>query len=64
MVNEFELELETCMVMVFNTTKLLRYEKAHSLRSLVSAARVKTRSMVISIGNSMISSDIWHKYHK
>ena len=33
--------------MVFNTTKLLRYEKAHSLRSLVSAARVKTRSIVI-----------------
>ena len=47
MVNEFELELETCMVMVFNTTKLLRYEKAHPLRSLVSAARVKTRSMVL-----------------
>ena len=38
---EFELELEKCIVMVFNTTKLLRYEKAHSLRGLlVSAARV------------------------
>ena len=37
---EFELELEKCIVMVFNTTKLLRYEKAHSLRLLVSAARV------------------------
>ena len=35
------------MVTVFNATKLLRYEKAHSLRSLVSAARVHTRSMVI-----------------
>ena len=35
------------MVMVFNTTELLRYEKAHSLRLLVSAARVYTRSMVI-----------------
>ena len=38
---EFELELEKCIVMVFNTTKLLRYEKAHSLHGLlVSAARV------------------------
>ena len=32
--------------MVFNTTELLRYEKAHSLRLLVSAP-VKTRSIVI-----------------
>ena len=44
---EFELELETCMVMVFNTTELLRYEKAHSRHLLVSAACVYTRSMVI-----------------
>ena len=35
------------MVMVFNTTKLLRYEKAHSLLLLVSAACVYARSMVI-----------------
>ena len=35
------------MVMVFNTTKLLRYEKAHSLHLVVSAACVYTRSMVI-----------------
>ena len=28
------------VVKVFNATELLRYEKAHSLRSLVSAARV------------------------
>ena len=35
------------MVMVFNTTKLLRYEKAHSLRLLVSAGCVYARSMVI-----------------
>ena len=33
--------------MAFNTIELLRYEKAHFLRSLVSAARVKTRSIVI-----------------
>ena len=33
--------------MVFNATKLLRYEKAHSLRLLLSAARVYTRSTVI-----------------
>ena len=33
--------------MAFDTTELLRYEKAHSLRSLVSAARVKSRSIVI-----------------
>ena len=44
---EFELELETCMIMVFYTTELLRYEKVHSLRLLVSAACVYTRSMVI-----------------
>ena len=43
---EFEFELETCMFMVFNTTELLRYERAHSLRSLVSAL-VYTSSMVI-----------------
>ena len=43
---EFELALETCMVMVFNTTELLRYEKAHSLCLLVStAARFYTRSI-------------------
>ena len=35
------------MVMVFNTTELLRNEKAHSLRLFVSEARVYTRSMVI-----------------
>ena len=33
--------------MVFNTTELLRYGKAHSLHLLVSAALVYTRSMVI-----------------
>ena len=27
--------MEKCIVMVFNTTKLLRYEKAHSLSLLV-----------------------------
>ena len=32
--------------MAFNTIELLRYEKAHSLRSLVSP-RVKTRSIVV-----------------
>ena len=32
--------------MVFKTTELLRYEKAHSLRLLVSVARVYIRSMV------------------
>ena len=37
------------VVKVFNTTELLRYEKAHSLHSLVSAARVYTRSMVINV---------------
>ena len=36
-----------CYVMVFNTTELLRYEKAHFLRLLVSAACEYTRSMVI-----------------
>ena len=42
------------MVMVFNTTKLLRYEKAHSLRLLVSAARVYIRSMVRSDGYILV----------
>ena len=35
-------------VVVFNTTELLRYEKAHCLRSLVSA-RVKTLSMLLAL---------------
>ena len=47
---EFELDLEKCIVMVFKTTELLRYEKAHSLRLLVSVARVYIRSMVRSDG--------------
>ena len=51
---EFELELEKCIVMVFNTTKLLRYEKAHSLRLLVSAACVYIRSVVRSDGYILV----------
>ena len=46
--------IKKCVVMVFNTTELLRYEKAHSLRSLrfnradrVVSARVKIGSIVI-----------------
>ena len=40
--------------MVFNTTELLRYEKAHSLRLLVSVARVYIRSMVRSDGYILV----------
>ena len=40
--------------MVFNTTKLLRYEKAHSLQLLVSGARLYTRSMVRSDGYILV----------
>ena len=40
--------------MVFNTTKLLRYEKAHSLRLLVSATCVYIRSMVRSDGYILV----------
>ena len=40
--------------MVFNTTKLLRYEKAHSLHLLVSAARVYIRAMVHSDGYILV----------
>ena len=40
--------------MAFNTTKLLRNEKAHFPRLLVSAARVYTRSMVRSDGYILV----------
>ena len=42
---DFELELESALL--WYLIRLLKYEKAYSLRLLVSAARVYTRSMVI-----------------